>query len=131
MERSAVTGALLLEELGVGDLSMALAMLAPATFAYPMLDYGTDAQKDKWLPPCTAATFPKLTAALVEPNMDFDATALECRARKEGGGYVLNGRSASCRTAAAPRRSSSTRARARRGLRARAGVHRAARQRRA
>ena len=39
-----------------------------------------------------AATFPKLTAALVEPNMDFDATALGCRARKEGGGYVLDGK---------------------------------------
>jgi alkylation response protein AidB-like acyl-CoA dehydrogenase len=91
MQRSAVTGALLLEELGVGDLSMAFAMLAPATFAYPILDFGTDAQKDKWLPMCTAASFPKLTAALVEPNMDFDATALGCRARKEGGGYVLDG----------------------------------------
>jgi acyl-CoA dehydrogenase len=91
MQRSAVTGALLLEELGVGDLSMAFAMLAPANFAYPILDYGTDAQKDKWLPLCTAASFPKLTAALCEPNMDFDATALGCRARNEGGGHVLDG----------------------------------------
>jgi acyl-CoA dehydrogenase len=92
MERSAVTGALLLEELGAGDLSMALSMLAPASFAYPILDYGTDAQKDKWLPLCTAAGVPKLTAALVEPSMDFDATALGCRARKQGGDYVLTGR---------------------------------------
>jgi alkylation response protein AidB-like acyl-CoA dehydrogenase len=91
MERSAVTGALLLEELGAGDLSMALAMLAPASFAYPILDYGTDAQRDKWLPLCTAATFPRVTAALVEPSMDFDATALGCRARKVSGDYVLDG----------------------------------------
>jgi acyl-CoA dehydrogenase len=91
MQRSAVTGALLLEELGAGDLSMAFAMLAPATFAYPILDFGTDAQKDKWLPLCTAAKFPKVTAALVEPHMDFDATVLGCRARKEGGSYVLEG----------------------------------------
>jgi acyl-CoA dehydrogenase len=92
MERSAVTGALLLEELGVGDLAMAFAMLAPATFAYPVLDYGTDAQKDKWLPLCTSATFPALTAALVEPNMDFDATAMGTNAQKKDGGYVLNGK---------------------------------------
>jgi acyl-CoA dehydrogenase len=92
MERSAVTGALLLEELGSGDLAMALSMLAPASFAYPILDHGTDAQKDKWLPLCTAATFPRVTAALVEPSMDFDATALGCRARKVSGDYVLDGR---------------------------------------
>jgi alkylation response protein AidB-like acyl-CoA dehydrogenase len=91
MERSAVTGALLLEELGCGDLSMALSMLAPATFAYPVLDYGTDAQKDKWLPQCTSASFPALTAALVEPSMDFDATAMACTAQGKDGGYVLNG----------------------------------------
>jgi alkylation response protein AidB-like acyl-CoA dehydrogenase len=92
MERSAVTGALLLEELGAGDLSMALAMLAPASFAYPILDYGTDAQKDKWLRLCTAASFPKLTAALCEPSMDFDPTALGCRAVAQGGEYLLQGR---------------------------------------
>jgi alkylation response protein AidB-like acyl-CoA dehydrogenase len=92
MERSAVTGALLFEELGAGDLSMALAMLAPATFAYPILDYGTDAQKEKWLPKATASGFPKLTAALVEPSMDFDVTELGCTAKKDGAGYVLNGK---------------------------------------
>ncbi len=91
MPRSAVTGALLLEELGAGDLAMALAMLAPATFAYPILDYGTEAQKDKWLARCTASSVPKLTAALVEPSMDFDPTALGCRAQKSGDGYELSG----------------------------------------
>jgi alkylation response protein AidB-like acyl-CoA dehydrogenase len=91
MQRSALTGALLLEELGAGDLAMALAMLAPATFAYPILDYGTEAQKDKWLARCTAASFPKLTAALCEPSIDFDVTALGCRAQKSGGDYVLSG----------------------------------------
>src|SRR5215510_3686168 len=38
MERSALTGALSLAELGPGDLSMALALLAPASVAYPVLD---------------------------------------------------------------------------------------------
>ena len=93
MDRSAVTGALLAEELGAGDLSMALAMLAPATFAYPILDYGTDAQKSAWLPKCTATSFPKLTAALVEPDLDFDVTTLATRAEKAAAGsvYVLRG----------------------------------------
>ena len=92
MDRSAVTGALLFEELGAGDLSMALSMLAPATFAYPILDYGTDQQKEKWLGKCTGTGFPKVTSALVEPSMDFDVTALTCRAKKSATGYVLDGK---------------------------------------
>jgi acyl-CoA dehydrogenase len=92
MERSAITGALILEELGAGDLSMALALLAPATVAYPVLDYGTESQKDKYLRACTAAEFPKLTAALLEPDYDFDPTALRTTVKKDAKGYVLNGR---------------------------------------
>lgn len=92
MTRSAVTGALLAEELGWGDLSMALAMLAPATVAYPILDYGTDAQKDEFLKAFAGTAFPKLTAALVEPTMDFDAMELTCTATKSADGYVLNGK---------------------------------------
>ncbi|HKP55920.1 MAG TPA: acyl-CoA dehydrogenase family protein [Polyangiales bacterium] len=91
MERSAVTGALILEELGAGDLSMALALLAPASVAYPVLDYGTESQKDRYLRACTAAEFPKLTAALMEPDYDFDPTALRTTASKDAKGYVLNG----------------------------------------
>jgi alkylation response protein AidB-like acyl-CoA dehydrogenase len=92
MPRSAITGALMLEELGAGDLSMALAMLAPATFAYPVLDHGTDAQRDKYLPLCTGSAFPALTAALCEPSMDYDPLALSCTAEKSGNEYVLRGK---------------------------------------
>jgi alkylation response protein AidB-like acyl-CoA dehydrogenase len=92
MPRSAITGALMLEELGVGDLSMALALLTPSAFAYPIIDYGTDAQKAQYLPMCTTTAFPKVSIALVEPSMDFDATALECRAKKTADGYLLTGR---------------------------------------
>jgi alkylation response protein AidB-like acyl-CoA dehydrogenase len=92
MERSAVTGALLLEELGTGDLAMALSMLAPATFAYPILDYGTESQRERYLPACTGTRFPKLTAALVEPSLDFDPTQLDCMADRAANGYVLKGK---------------------------------------
>jgi alkylation response protein AidB-like acyl-CoA dehydrogenase len=91
VQRSAVTGALILEELGAGDLAMALALLAPASVAYPVLDFGTDAQKEKYLRACTGAEFPKLTAAMLEPAFDFDATALRTTAKKQGSAYVLNG----------------------------------------
>lgn len=92
MERSAVTGALILEELGAGDLAMALAMLAPGAIAYPVLDFGTDAQKERYLRACTGPEFPKLSAALLEPDYDFDPTALRTGAQKTAHGYVLNGR---------------------------------------
>jgi alkylation response protein AidB-like acyl-CoA dehydrogenase len=91
MERSAVTGALILEELGAGDLAMALAMLAPGTVAYPVLDFGTDAQKEQYLRACTGAEFPKLAAAVLEPDYDFDPTVLRTTAKRAAQGYVLNG----------------------------------------
>lgn len=92
MERSAVTGALILEELGHGDLAMALALLAPASVAYPVLDFGTDAQKERYLRACTGAAFPKLTAAVMEPDFDFDPTALRTIAKQQGEGYVISGK---------------------------------------
>ncbi|MEY4581196.1 MAG: hypothetical protein RL701_5899, partial [Pseudomonadota bacterium] len=91
MDRSALTGALILEELGAGDLSMALAMLAPSTVAYPVLDFGTDAQKELYLRACTGNDFPKLSAAIIEPSYDFDPTELRTTAKKQGAGYVLHG----------------------------------------
>ena len=44
MERSAVTGALMCEELAWGDLSIALALLSPALFCYPVMECGTEQQ---------------------------------------------------------------------------------------
>ncbi len=91
MDRSAVTGAMILEELGAGDASMAFAMQSPAAVAYPVLDYGTDLQKELVLRACTAAEFPKLSAALMEPYYDFDPTMLRTTALRSGTNYVLNG----------------------------------------
>src|SRR4029079_15859389 len=45
---SALTGAIVLEELGYGDLSIALHALAPRLLVYPLLEHGTDAQKKRW-----------------------------------------------------------------------------------
>jgi acyl-CoA dehydrogenase len=92
MERSAVTGALMLEELAYGDLSMAMAMMAPALFAYPVLTSGTDAQKKKYLPLLCEASPAKLTAAVVEPVIDFDLSALKCEAKKDGATYKISGK---------------------------------------
>jgi acyl-CoA dehydrogenase len=92
MPRSAVTGALLLEELACGDLPLAMAMLVPALVAYPVVDYGSDRQKTQILPALTAATFPRVTAALVEPSMSYDPADLATRATQVDAAYVLSGR---------------------------------------
>jgi alkylation response protein AidB-like acyl-CoA dehydrogenase len=92
IERSAITGALLAEELGYGDVAMGIATLVPAIVAYPIVDYGTEEQKKKYLPLFTGSSFPKATAAMLEPSMDFDATDLVTTAKKKGSGYVLSGK---------------------------------------
>jgi alkylation response protein AidB-like acyl-CoA dehydrogenase len=92
IERSAITGALLAEELGYGDVAMGIATLVPSLVAYPIVDYGTEEQKKKYLPLFTGSSFPKATAALVEPSMDFDPTDLTTTARKRGSSYVISGK---------------------------------------
>lgn len=91
IERSAVTGALLAEELGWGDVAMGIATLVPALVAYPLVDYGTDAQKKKYLPLFTGSDFPKATSAVAEPIWDFDASHMTVTAEKKGDKYLLSG----------------------------------------
>src|SRR6185369_10957209 len=55
--RSAVTGALLLEELAYGDLALALHLLAPRLLTIPLLTLGTPAQQERWLKPFAGDEF--------------------------------------------------------------------------
>jgi alkylation response protein AidB-like acyl-CoA dehydrogenase len=91
MVRSAVTGALLVEELAWGDLPLAMAMLVPAVAAYPIVDFGTDRQKRRFLTEFTGPSFPRTTAALIEPSMDYDPADLATVATKVDGGYAIRG----------------------------------------
>jgi len=92
MARSALTGAIMCEELAYGDLSMAMGTLAPALLAYPVMEFGTEEQKKAYLTKFAEASFLKATAAVVEPIMDFDPAALTCTAQKKGSGYTLSGK---------------------------------------
>jgi alkylation response protein AidB-like acyl-CoA dehydrogenase len=56
----------------------------------PILLFGTEEQKRKWLPPLASGEL--LGAfALTEPAAGSDAASLQTSARKDGNGYVLNG----------------------------------------
>jgi alkylation response protein AidB-like acyl-CoA dehydrogenase len=90
-ERSAVTGALFAEELGWGDLSAALALLAPGLVALPVLLAGSEQQKQELLPLFCGERFVAGSAALLEPHFDFDPRNLRTRATPQDGGYVLDG----------------------------------------
>ncbi len=89
--RSAVTAALAAEELAYGDLAAAMAILAPALFALPILVAGSEEQKKTHLPKFCAGGYRPATAALVEPRYDFDPAALRVKARDAGDGWALDG----------------------------------------
>jgi len=88
--RSAVTGAIVAEELGWGDLAIALHLLTPRLLVYPLLEAGTPQQIAQVLPPF-ALGHQVATAAVVEPRFDFDTTRFTTTAAAKNGGFVLNG----------------------------------------
>jgi alkylation response protein AidB-like acyl-CoA dehydrogenase len=89
--RSAVTGAVLGEELAWGDLAIALHILSPGLVAFPILDMGTEEQQARYLPRFTAGAFAAGSSALLEPTFDFDPGVLGTTAERAGAGFVLNG----------------------------------------
>jgi alkylation response protein AidB-like acyl-CoA dehydrogenase len=91
-ERSAVTAALVAEELAWGDLAIALAILSPGLVALPVLDFGTDEQKAALLPRYAGDRFVPGALALQEPRFGSDPFRPAARARREGGGWLLEGR---------------------------------------
>jgi len=93
-ERSAVTGVLAVEELAYGDLSAALAVLAPGLFVTPILLVGSEEQKTQYIPPVIEMEWKPFTAALMEAKFDFDPQNLSTTAVLEGDHYVINGEKA-------------------------------------
>lgn len=90
-EMSAVTGALAAEELAYGDLSVALHVLSPALFAYPLVLFGAAEQRERLLPLFLEEDLPPVTAALLEPGIAFDPYDLQTVAAANGGTVCLNG----------------------------------------
>ena len=59
-------------------------------FAHPVYEFGTEAQKKKYLTP--VAKGEKIGAlGITEPNVGSDVAATETRAEKQGDSYVING----------------------------------------
>ncbi len=81
---------LVLEALAEGCVGVATTYAASFLGAYPLLLYGTEAQKHRYLP--AMARGEALAAfALTEPQAGSDAGAITTTAVKDGDFYVLNG----------------------------------------
>jgi butyryl-CoA dehydrogenase len=81
---------LAVEELSKACLGVSTSYAANALGTYPILLYGSDEQKKKYLP--DIASGKKLVAfALTEANAGSDAAGVQTTAKLEGGEYVLNG----------------------------------------
>lgn len=91
MDRSAVTSVLIGEELGYACASLSTAILAPTAFINPIIDFGTEDQKKKYLPLYAGEKFEAAAVALQEPQYTFDPTDLQTKAVKKGSNWILNG----------------------------------------
>ncbi len=91
MERSPVTSAILLEELGHGCASLGISAIASSLFVNPLLDFGTDEQKNAYLPLFTSSEVHTASMALHEPHFTYDASNLRAMAEPKGDGFRLTG----------------------------------------
>lgn len=81
---------LCVEELSKVCGGISLAMAATALGTFPILLFGSDAQKKKYLPPIASGE--KLAAfGLTEANAGSDALGMRTTAVKDGDYYILNG----------------------------------------
>lgn len=90
-ELDSVTYALLLEEIAAGDCSVSTLVSVHNSPTCAVLDqFGTNAQKEKWLRPLARGEQIG-SFALTEPQAGSDASNLRTRAVKKGDRYVVNG----------------------------------------
>ncbi len=82
--------ALVVEELSRACSGVAVSFAASALGSFTLMMYGSEAQKQKYLP--AIASGAKLTAfALTEPTAGSDVSGIKTTAEKVEGGYLLNG----------------------------------------
>ncbi|HWD24939.1 MAG TPA: acyl-CoA dehydrogenase family protein, partial [Acidimicrobiales bacterium] len=82
--------ALVTEELARGWMSLAGAMGGHTVVSKLILNYGTEAQKEKYLPRLATGEL-RATMALTEPGGGSDLQAMRTVARRQGDEYVIDG----------------------------------------
>ena len=90
-ERSVLTNVLVGEALAQGDLSLAVACLAPSAVSTALTLWGNADQQATYLPAFTGDKPPVAALAVLEARPLFDAFSLATKARRVDGGFVLDG----------------------------------------
>src|SRR3954452_5107242 len=86
---------LVMEEIAYADMALAVSLSVHILSQYPVITWGTDEQKERWLPDMLSGQ--EMGAfALTEPQAGSDASALKLRAERAGtasdpGSYKLTG----------------------------------------
>ncbi|CRZ17123.1 acyl-CoA dehydrogenase family protein [Mycolicibacterium neworleansense] len=79
-----------LEEIAARWAAVGVAVSVHSLSSHPLLAYGTEEQKQRWLPGMLSGE--QIGAySLSEPQAGSDAAALSCKATRDGDAYVLNG----------------------------------------
>ena len=86
-----ITYCVIIEELARGSMAAATIVGVQNSFAEtPMLEWGTEAQKDKYIPPLVKGDLIGCLAS-TEPNHGSDPASMETRAVRDGAGFMVNG----------------------------------------
>ena len=90
--RSPVSNVLNIEDLAWGDMSMAIAALAPLSVINCVMDYGNATQKERVSRTLATAEFTPAAMAFMEPGIGFDPRQPATTALLQGdGSYVIEG----------------------------------------
>jgi alkylation response protein AidB-like acyl-CoA dehydrogenase len=87
----AVTSALIAEELSWGCAGLAATITATMFPVRPLLRFGTDEQRGRYLPLLASEAGTLAAIAFTEPAAGSDFAAIQATARRDGDSYVLNG----------------------------------------
>lgn len=79
-----------LEELGARWASVAIAVSVHSLSCHPLMTFGTDEQRQRWLPEMLSGNLIG-AYSLSEPQAGSDAAALACKAVASDGGYRVTG----------------------------------------
>lgn len=82
--------AIAIEQLSWGCAGIALALAATALATYPIIFFGSEKQKEKYLPNIAKGQLGAF--AITEAEAGSDISALQTEAKKENDYYILNGR---------------------------------------
>ena len=86
-----LTGCIVQEELNWGCAGIGNLITSGAFFARPVIEVGTDEQRQRWLAPLCTERPPLTALASTEPGVGSDTAAMTTTAIRDGDGYVLNG----------------------------------------